>query len=94
MVPTFLPEATYFDKYPQLRALEDRQFFLSGMLMCSYGICWNDNLDIEVKTIYDDGETIRTETSPTQNASSHTVVTARALVGISQKQLADRSIKI
>ena len=74
-----------FDKYPQLRALEDCPFFLSSMLMGAYSICWNDNLDIEVKTICENGET---EKSPIQNASSHVVVAVRALVGISQKQLA------
>ena len=60
--------STLFDKHPQLRALEDRQLFLSGMLMGAYGICWTDDLDIEVETIYEDGETIRTEKMLIQNA--------------------------
>ena len=34
--------ASLFDKYPQLRALEDRQLFLSGKLLGAYGIMWND----------------------------------------------------
>ena len=53
--------AALFGKYPQLRALEDRNLFLSGRLMGAYGIVWNDDLDIEAETIYEDGETIRTE---------------------------------
>lgn len=77
-----------FDKYPQLRALEDRQLFLSGALVGAYGICWNDDLDIEVETIYEDGETIHVKTLPIHNTSSHAVAAARALAGISQKQLA------
>lgn len=44
-----------FSKYPQLTALKDRNLFLSGQLMGGYGIVWNDELDIEVETIYEDG---------------------------------------
>lgn len=51
--------ATLFTKYPQLEALKDRQLFLSGKLMGYYGIVWNDELDIEAETIYEDGVTVR-----------------------------------
>ena len=77
-----------YPKHPQLKALEDRELFLSGKLMGAYGIYWNDDLDIEAETIYEDGETIRTEKIPIQHASSHAVASARALAGMSQKQLA------
>ena len=53
--------ASLFGKYPQLRALEDRELFLSGKLMGAYGIMWNDDLDIETETIYEDGVTVREE---------------------------------
>lgn len=43
--------ACLFEKYPQLKALEDRALFLSGKLMGAYGIYWNDDLDIDVETI-------------------------------------------
>ena len=76
-----------FEKYPQLKALENRDLFLSGKLMGAYGICWNDDLDIETETIYEDGEIIRVDVIPIHNASSHAVAAARALAGISQKQL-------
>ena len=52
--------AVLFEKYPQLRALNDRELFLSGQLMGSYGIIWNDDLDIEAETIYEEGDTVRT----------------------------------
>ncbi len=48
-----------FVKYPQLQALKDRDLFLSGKLMGSYGIVWNDELDLEVETVYAEGETVR-----------------------------------
>ena len=47
-----------FEKYPQLKALKDRELFTSGILTGGYGIIWNNDLDIEVETIYQDGKTI------------------------------------
>ena len=47
-----------FDKYPQLKALTDRNLFLSGKLTGAYGIMWNDELDIETETVYEDGITV------------------------------------
>ena len=79
--------ASLFGKYPQLRALEDRELFLSGKLMGAYGIMWNDDLDIETETIYEDGVTVREE-QPAANQAASAVSSARALSGMSQKQLA------
>lgn len=47
--------AVPYNKYPQFRALEDRLLFLSGRLIGSYGIIWNENLDLEGETVYEDG---------------------------------------
>ena len=77
-----------FPKYPQLEALRDRALFISGKLMGAYGIYWNDDLDIEAETIYEDGETVRQESIPMHLSSALAVATARAKAGISQKQLA------
>lgn len=77
-----------FPKYPQLKQLEDRNLFLSGKMMGAYGIVWNDDLDIETETIYEDGETVRKENLAIHNASAQAVAEARAAAGISQKQLA------
>lgn len=77
-----------FPKYPQLKALEDRSLFLSGKLMGAYGIFWNDELDIEAETIYEDGQTVCKEELKLYRESSHAVAAARAAAGISQKQLA------
>ena len=79
--------ASLFGKYPQLRALEDRELFLSGKLMGAYGIMWNDDLDIETETIYEDGVTVREE-QPAANQAASAFSSARALSGMSQKQLA------
>ena len=77
-----------FPKYPQLRALEDRTLFLSGKLMGAYGIFWNEDLDLEAETVYEDGETLQTEPIRIHKTSSRAVAAARAAAGISQKQLA------
>lgn len=79
--------ASLFGKYPQLRALEKRELFLSGKLMGAYGIIWNDDLDIETETIYEDGITVREE-QPVTNQAASAVASARAMCGMSQKQLA------
>ena len=80
--------ASLFEKYPQLRALEDRSLFLSGKLMGAYGIMWNDELDIEAETIYEDGVTVCEEPPAGNQAAASAVASARALSGMSQKQLA------
>ena len=80
--------ASLFEKYPQLRALEDRELFLSGKLMGSYGIIWNDDLDIETETIYEDGITVREEQPAVNQTAASAVLSARAQSGMSQKQLA------
>ena len=77
-----------FSKYPQLRALEDRSLFLAGKLMGAYGIMWNDDLDIEVETIYEDGDTVRKDIITSNQISANAVLSARAAAGISQKRLA------
>lgn len=47
-----------FEKHPQMKALEERDLFVSGKLMGSFGIVWNDELDLEAETVYEDGTTV------------------------------------
>ena len=49
---------------------------------------WNDDLDIETETIYEDGITVREEKLPVSQAAGSAVASARAMSGLSQKQLA------
>ena len=39
--------AILFNQYPQLKALEDRNMFLSGKLISPYGNMWTDEKDLE-----------------------------------------------
>jgi DNA-binding XRE family transcriptional regulator len=80
--------ASLFAKYPQLEALKDRKLFLSGKLMGAYGIIWNDELDIEAETIYEEGVTIRVENNASNQEMAESVTEARAKAGLSQKQVA------
>ena len=80
-----------FPKYPQLKALEERALFLSGRLMGAYGIIWTDELDVETETIYEDGETVRTEKISLHPEAAHAVAAARAMAGLTQKELAQRT---
>ena len=81
--------AELFDKYPQLKALIDRNLFLSGKLAGPYGIIWNDDLDIETETIYEDGITVGSSSIPYNVSVGNAVLAARAKAGISQKELAN-----
>ena len=76
-----------FSKYPQLKALNDRGLFLQGKLS-AYGITWNDDLDLETETIYEEGKTVRTEKPAANLLVAQTVAAARAQSGLSQTQLA------
>ena len=76
-----------FSKYPQLEALRDRKLFLSGKLMGAYGIIWNDELDLEAETVYEDGITVRQEEVPINMLVGNAILEARTKAGLSQKDL-------
>ena len=50
-----------FSKYSQLETLKNRTMSTSAEMLGPYGVVWNDDLDIEAETIYEDGETVREE---------------------------------
>ncbi len=78
-----------FEKYPQLTALKDRKLFTSGRLMGFYGIIWNDDLDLEAETIYEEGETVRVEKPAVGILIGNALSAARAKKGLSQKALSE-----
>ena len=43
------------DKFPQLNELNDRTLFEKGKLLGWSTIYWNDKLDIDVETVYEEG---------------------------------------
>ena len=76
-----------FKKYPQFQALKDRDLFLSGKLQGFYGIVWNDDLDIEAETIYQDGLDVGKSPLLINTSVADTVHSARALAGLSQSEV-------
>ena len=78
-----------FDKYPQLQVLKDRSLFLQGRLEGAYGIVWNDDLDLETETVYEEGITVRTVKPAANLKAAQAVAAARAEKGLSQRQLAE-----
>ena len=78
-----------YDKYPQLKALEDRDLFLSGKLDGYYGIRWTDDLDLEVETVYEEGKTVKKLAAAPNIAVGEAVLAARAKKAYTQKQLAE-----
>lgn len=79
-----------FEKYPQLCALRDRDLFQSARLI-GYGIIWNDDLDIETETIYEEGTIIR-QVKPAPNIMvGNAVAAARAKKGLSQKDMSRKT---
>jgi len=80
-----------FPKYPQLEALKDRNLFTSGKLVGSYGIMWNDELDLETETVFEDGITVRMEKVPENIEIGNAVQRARALAEISQSELSAKT---
>ena len=79
--------AMLFEKYPQLKALKNRELFESGKLLGSYGIVWNDELDIETETIYEEGVTVNTKAEEYLMAGNE-VMKARLRKGLTQNDLA------
>ena len=46
------------DKFPQLNELNDRSLFEKGKLLGWSTVYWNDYLDVDVETVYDEGEDV------------------------------------
>jgi len=81
-----------FNKYPQLKTLENRTLFLSGHLdPGGYGIIWNDELDFDAMSIRESGTLVK-ELAPTINQIVGLLIAkAREEKGITQSQLAKLS---
>jgi len=81
-----------FSKYPKMRDLENRDLFLSGKLMPGgLGIIWNDDLDIETETIYQEGMLVGTNNLSGNIDVAKALLSARAAAGLSQKELSERT---
>ncbi len=80
--------AILYEKHPQLKQLEDRTLFCSGKLLGGYAIVWNDELDIETATIYEEGRTVRNVPPAPNIRLGEALLSSRAEKSITQKELA------
>ncbi|MBR2800969.1 MAG: helix-turn-helix domain-containing protein [Erysipelotrichaceae bacterium] len=80
--------AVLFAKYPQLKALRSRELFCSGRLQGYYGIVWNEELDLETETVYEEGITVHKGKPAPYSELGEQVQALRAEKDLSQKELA------
>lgn len=82
-----------FSKYPQLEELRrNRKLFESGYLdPGGYGIIWNDELDFDATSIYEDGEVVGQNDISINVKIGMLLAVTRVEKGITQSQLASLS---
>ncbi len=74
-------------KYPQLNALKDRKLFLKGKLFGWGGVIWNDDLDLDAETIYEDGLTVESEDKAAEIILGFNIKQARLKKQLTQEEL-------
>lgn len=55
--------------------------------MGGYGIVWNDDLDIDAETVYEDGETVKKNPGDINIGIADALMKARAESGLTQNEL-------
>lgn len=77
------------DKYPQLNVLKDRCLFLKGHLLGWSVVQWNDELDIDVETVYEEGVDVTSEYDDIENAIiGYKIKQKRLEMNLTQEELA------
>ena len=80
------------DKFPQLSALKNRQLFLNGKLLGWSGVYWNEDLDIEADTVYEEGIDVTKEYNDIDCVVLGYKIKERRLeLGLSQQELARKA---
>ena len=78
------------DKFPQLNALKDRNLFLKGKLLGWSGVYWNDDLDVECDTVFQEGEDVSSEYDDIENVTlGYKIKELRLNAGLSQVKLSE-----
>lgn len=80
------------DKFPQLNALSDRELFLKGKLLGWSGVIWNDELDINAETVYEEGVDVSGEYNDISPVVlGYKIKEKRLELELSQEELAKRT---
>ena len=80
------------NKFPQLSALKNRELFLKGKLLGWSGVYWNDDLDIECDTVYEEGIDVSKEYDDIDNVVlGYKIRELRRNADLSQVELASKA---
>ena len=82
-----------FNKYPQLEELRsNRELFISGHLdLTGFAVVWNDDLDFDATSIYDDGELVGTIETPLNQQIGFLLAKTRDDMNVTQVELSKMS---
>ena len=82
-----------FEKYPQLEELRrDRKLFESGHLdLTGFAVIWNDELDFDATSIYDDGEIVGYEETNLNMQIGFLLTKTRDEMKVTQTELSKKS---
>ena len=82
-----------FSKYPQLEELRrNRKLFESGHLdLTGFAVIWNDELDFDASSIYDDGEVVGFEETNLTQQIGFLLAKTRDEMNVTQSELAKKS---
>ena len=82
-----------FSKYPQLKELQtNRGLFESGYIDAGgYGVIWNDDLDFDAMSIYEDGEVVGQVETTINQQIGFLLTKTREEADITQVELSKRS---
>lgn len=78
-----------FNKYPQLEELRsNRELFISGHLdLTGFAVVWNDDLDFDATSIYDDGELVDIIETPLNQQIGFLLAKTRDDMNVTQVEL-------
>lgn len=82
-----------FEKYPQLEELRrNRKLFESGHLdLTGFAVIWNDELDFDATSIYDDGEVVECVETTLNQQIGFLLAKTRDEMNITQTELSKKS---
>ena len=82
-----------YDVFPQFKLLEKEKYLFEKVQVDigGYGISWNDELDLDANTIWEEGtETGVIQEMDVMHLIAESLIRSREKVGITQKQLSDK----
>ena len=82
-----------FSKYPQLEELRaNRNLFLNGHLdLTGFAVVWNDELDFDATSIYDDGEVVGQVETPLALQIGFLLAKTRDEMNVTQVELSKKA---